>query len=92
MSEVNAVSGAGGATPATSTKTAASKSTKDFKETLKTVDGHKYAQITNGPRKGEYVNQSGNDRDGDAFKLVKRDGFEFHVYGDRVVRLPKSAS
>jgi len=91
MSEVNAVSGAGGATPAT-TKTAASKTTKDFKETLEKVGGHKYAQITNGPRKGQYVNQSGNDRDGDAFKLVKRAGFEFHVYGDRVVRLPKSAS
>ena len=71
---------------------AAKKSGTDFKEHLAKVSDHKYAKITDGPRKGMYVNQSGNDRDGDAFKLVNRGGFEFHVYGNRVVRLPKSAS
>ena len=75
-------------TTSKTTKTAA----KDFKETLKAVDGHKYAKITDGDRKGMFVNQSGNARDGDAFKLVERDGFEFHIYGDRVVRLPKHPS
>ena len=29
-----------------------------------------------------FVNQSGNARNGDAFKLVERDGKEFHVYGE----------
>jgi hypothetical protein len=90
MSDVTAV---GGATPpATPPATKTDKpSGKDFKETLKKVSGHKYAQIADGERKGQYVNQSGNARDGQAFKLVERGGFEFHVYGSRVVRLPKAA-
>jgi hypothetical protein len=95
MSDVTAV---GGATPPTTkttkttTKTAAAEKAnpKGFKEVLAKVDGHKYAKITNGVRKGEFVNQSGNARDGDAFRLVERGGFEFHVYGNRVVRLPKA--
>jgi hypothetical protein len=87
MSDVTAVGGATPpATPPTKTETT---SGKDFKETLKKVSGHEYAQIANGDRKGQYVNQSGNARDGKAFRLVERGGFEFHVYGDRVVRLPK---
>jgi hypothetical protein len=52
------------------------------------VKGHAYADITNGPRNGMYLNTSGNKRDGQAFVLVKRDGKEFHIYGsgkDRVV-------
>jgi len=97
MSDVTAV---GGATPPTTktTKTTAKTTEtaktnpKGFKEVLEKVDGHKYAKITNGVRKGEFVNQSGNARDGDAFRLVERNGFEFHVYGERVVRLPKAAS
>jgi hypothetical protein len=93
MSDVTAV---GGATPPTTKKTTTKPTTakanpKDFKETLEKVSGHKYAKVTNGVRKGEFVNQSGNARDGQAFKLVERNGFEFHVYGERVVRLPKSA-
>ena len=56
------------------------------------MSGHKYARVTEGEQKGHYVNQSGNARDGDTFRMVKRDGFEYHVYGtgkDRmVVRLP----
>jgi len=75
MSDVSAVTGAGGATPATTKKTTDKTAAKDFKETLKAVDGHKYAKITDGERKGLYVNQSGNERNGDAFKLVERDGF-----------------
>jgi hypothetical protein len=96
MSDVTAV---GGATPpttkkttTTTTKTTTAKANpKGFKETLEKVSGHKYAKVTNGVRKGEFVNQSGNARDGQTFKLVERNGFEFHVYGERVVRLPKAA-
>jgi hypothetical protein len=95
MSNVPAVTG-GASTPATTktttkTTSAAKTNPKGFKETLDKVTGHKYAKITNGVRKGEFVNQSGNARDGQAFKLAERDGYEFHVYGNRVVRLPKAA-
>jgi hypothetical protein len=95
MSNVPAVTG-GASTPATTktttkTTTAAKANPKGFKETLDKVSGHKYAKIANGVRKGEFVNQSGNAREGQAFKLVERDGYEFHVYGSRVVRLPKAA-
>jgi hypothetical protein len=57
-------------------------------EKTKAVEGHKYADITTGPRNGMYLNTSGNKRNGQAFVLVKRDGKEFHVYGtgkDRLV-------
>jgi hypothetical protein len=92
MSDVTAVGGATPPATPTTTKTTSDKtSAKDFKETLKKVSGHKYAQIADGDRKGQYVNQSGNARNGEAFKLVERDGFEFHVYGSRVVRLPKAS-
>ena len=52
------------------------------------VKGHAYADITDGPRNGMYINTSGNKRNGQAFVLVKRDGKEFHIYGsgkDRIV-------
>jgi hypothetical protein len=94
MSDVTAV---GGATPPTTKTTTKTKATaektnpKGFKEVLAKVDGHKYAKVSNGVRKGEFVNQSGNARDGEAFRLVERNGFEFHVYGERVVRLPKAS-
>jgi uncharacterized membrane protein len=58
------------------------------------VKGHAYADITAGPRNGMYINTSGNERDGQAFVLVKRDGKEFHIYGsgkDRVVVCLKRA-
>jgi hypothetical protein len=45
------------------------------------VQGHRYSEVTAGPRDGMYINTSGNKRDGMAFALVKRDGREFHVYG-----------
>jgi len=51
------------------------------------VDGHRYADITTGPRNGMYLNTSGNERDGQAFVLVKRDGKEFHIYGSGKDRL-----
>ena len=92
MSDVTALGATGGSAPAAAktTQKATSKVTPkaDFKETLKKVDGHRYAKIATGPRKGEYVNQSGNDRDGQAFRLVERNGHEYHVYGKIVVRVP----
>ena len=91
MSDVTALGATGGSAPATTTKTtqkSTSKPAADFKETLKKVDGHRYAKIQNGTRKGEFVNQSGNDRDGQAFRLVERGGHEYHVYGKIVVRVP----
>jgi hypothetical protein len=93
MSDVNSITAAGGAaTPATTTADKKTESKKSFEDTLKKVDGHKYARITEGSRKGQYVNQSGNERDGETFRIVKRDGATYHVYGsgdDRtIVRLP----
>jgi hypothetical protein len=57
-------------------------------ERTEKVDGHSYREIVSGPRNGMFINNSGNDRDGRAFVMVKRDGREFHVYGsgkDRTV-------
>ena len=51
------------------------------------VAGHRYADITHGPRNGMFLNTSGNKRDGQAFTLVKRDGKEFHIYGSGKDRL-----
>ena len=51
------------------------------------VAGHHYADITDGPRNGMFLNTSGNKRDGQAFTLVKRDGKEFHIYGSGKDRL-----
>lgn len=46
------------------------------------VEGQRnYARILSGPRKGLFVNLSGNLRDGMAFRVVERDGRRFHVYG-----------
>ena len=97
MSDVNGVSAPGGVgVPASSTTGAKPKAKPEagasFADALKKVAGHSYARVTEGEKKGQYVNQSGNARDGDTFKLVKRDGFEYHVYGtgaDRtIVRVP----
>ena len=91
MSEITGVS-SGGSPVSTSAAKPTKTATTDFKEHLDKVSGHKYAKIADGPRKGMYVNQSGNYRDGQAFKLVERGGFEYHVYGKQVVRVPKAAS
>src|SRR3954447_24943355 len=96
MSDVTAAAASSGTTPATPAKTTAAATTKKtdttFKETLAKVSGHKYAEIKDGDRKGMFVNQSGNARNGDAFKLVERNGHEFHVYGEgkdrKVFELP----
>ena len=76
------VTGASGGTTATTKTTTAKKTDSSFKETLAKVAGHKYAEIKNGDRKGMFVNQSGNARNGEAFKIVERKGHEFHVYGE----------
>ena len=57
-------------------------------ERTEKVDGHSYAQIVSGPRNGMFINNTGNNRDGEAFVIVKREGREFHIYGsgqDRAV-------
>jgi hypothetical protein len=57
---------------------------KDLKtgEKLTKVDGHEFARIKGGQRDDMCVNLSGNDRSGQAFDLVWRNGRQFHVYGD----------
>jgi hypothetical protein len=95
MSDTTVSGVSGGTTSAAATQkttTTAKTNPKGFKETLDKVSGHKYAKVTNGVRKGEYVNQSGNDRDGQAFKLVERAGHEYHVYGKIVVRVADQKS
>ena len=95
MSDTTVTGVSGGSTVAAATqttKTTAKTNPKGFKETLEKVSGHKYAKVTNGVRKGEYVNESGNDRDGQAFKLVERSGHEYHVYGKIVVRVADQTS
>ena len=57
-------------------------------EKTKAVTGHSYADILSGPRRHQYLNTSGNARDGQTFKILHRDGREVHVYGagkDRLV-------
>jgi hypothetical protein len=89
---------AGALAQASATKASSTKATEKAEildstkvpkgEKSKAVDGHKYADITAGPRNGMFLNTSGNKRSGQAFVLVKRDGKEFHVYGtgkDRLV-------
>jgi hypothetical protein len=92
MSDITSVS-AGGSAPDTTTKTtqATKKASTDFKDHLSKVSGHKYAKVTSGSHKGEFVNQSGNDRDGQLFKMVERNGHEYHVYGKIVVRVSDQA-
>jgi hypothetical protein len=57
-------------------------------EKIEPVEGHAYAEIVSGARAGMYINTSGNSRHGEAFVLVEKAGFNFHIYGsgeDRVV-------
>ncbi len=57
-------------------------------ETTQAVEGHKYADILSGPRKGMFLNTGSNARAGQAFVLVRKNGREYHIYGtgkDRVV-------
>jgi hypothetical protein len=51
-------------------------------ETYKPVPGQRnYAEITSGPRKGQYINISRNERRGLTFTIERKDGKSFHVYG-----------
>ena len=57
-------------------------------ETIEPVEGHAYAEIVSGPRSGMYINTSQNGRRGEAFVLVEKADFNYHIYGsgdDRVV-------
>jgi hypothetical protein len=75
------------------TKTAVSGSSSSSSDAPKgertqKVDGHKYVEIISGPRNGMFINNTGGNRDGEAFLIVKRHGREFHIYGtgeDRAV-------
>jgi hypothetical protein len=67
-------------------------------ETYKTLEGHKYVEITSGKREGMFVNTSGNVRNGEAFVVVRKNGKEYHIYGtgkDRLVvgfHMPKGTT
>ena len=50
-------------------------------ETTQAVEGHKYADILSGPRKGMYLNTGSNKRAGQAFVMVRKNGREYHIYG-----------
>ena len=50
-------------------------------ERTQKVAGHNYVEIIAGPRNGMFINNTGEERDGKAFLIVKRHGREFHVYG-----------
>jgi hypothetical protein len=62
-------------------------------EKIEPVEGHGYAEIVSGPRSGMYINTSQNLRRGEAFVLVEKADFDYHIYGtgaDRqVVRASK---
>jgi hypothetical protein len=50
-------------------------------ERTQKIEGHNYVEIISGPRNGMFINNTGTERDGKAFLIVKRHGREFHVYG-----------
>ena len=52
-------------------------------EKLTKVDGHEFARIKGGTRDDMCINLSGNERSGQAFDLIWRDGRQFHVYGGK---------
>ena len=66
-------------TSADSKDSAASSAPKG--ERTQKVEGHNYVEIIAGPRNGMFINNTGEERDGKAFLIVKRHGREFHVYG-----------
>jgi hypothetical protein len=77
---------------ATAGSDAAAKKKGPTGETTKAIDGHKYSDILTGPRKGLYLNTGSNDRAGEAFVMVRKNGREYHIYGTgenrRVIGLP----
>jgi hypothetical protein len=62
-------------------------------EKIEPVEGHAYAEIVSGPRSGMYINTSANSRRGEAFVLVEKADFNYHIYGSgddrQVVRANK---
>ena len=61
---------------------ASSKTDKAPKgESTRKVDVKAYDEVMSGPRNGMFINRSGNERDGEAFVLVKRKDHELHIYG-----------
>ena len=56
-------------------------------EKIEPVEGHAYAEIVSGPRAGMYINTSGNSRHGEAFVLVQKADFNYHIYGSGEDRL-----
>lgn len=52
------------------------------------VLGHRYARIEGGEKNGQFVNTSGNARNGQTFEIVKRGGHVYHVYADKAFRVP----
>jgi hypothetical protein len=64
-------------------------------EKIEPVEGHAYAEIVSGPRSGMYINTSANSRRGEAFVLVEKADFNYHIYGSgddrQVVRANKRA-
>jgi hypothetical protein len=50
-------------------------------EKLTKVEGHEFGRIKGGTRDDMCINLSGNERSGQAFDLIWRDGRQFHVYG-----------
>jgi hypothetical protein len=67
--------------------------TRPKDEKTEKVSGHHYEKIVAGPDKGEYLNRTGNARDGEAFRIVQRGGRTFHVYvsgeDHKVFELPR---
>ena len=64
-------------------------------EKTEKVTGHHYDKIVAGPDKGQYLNRTGNTREGEAFRIVQRGGRTFHVYDTakdhKVYELPHAA-
>jgi len=82
----------GGSTAPTGSTGGSTADTEDLKlrkgEKIEPVEGHGYAEIVSGARAGMYINTSRNSRHGEAFVLVEKADFNYHIYGsgdDRVV-------
>jgi hypothetical protein len=60
---------------------AAKNVTRAANEKTRPVEGKLYEEIVSGPRKGMFINRSGNARDGEAFVLVEKEGRDVHIYG-----------
>jgi hypothetical protein len=76
-------------TPSANVPAPAATPKDGFKDALKTqterlqhVKGHHYAKHIGGDHDGMYVNRTHNERAGQDFAIVRRDGRVFHVYGD----------